>query len=212
MVEILYCDQNLVVCVKEPGVLSQDADKNSLPKMLREQLNVPYVGVVHRLDKDVGGVMVFALTPNSAAALSKTVQENALDKIYLAAVSGIPDAQEAVLEDLLFHDKTKNKTYVVKRVRKGVKDAKLSYTTLRTSERCSLVRIKLFTGRTHQIRVQFASRKHPLIGDGKYGGKQPGLPLMLWSYRLRFPHPVTREILSFEKEPAWKEQLEFWFT
>ena len=201
MVEILYADADLVVAVKPAGVLSQDGGENSMPHLLRQQLSLEQIHVLHRLDKDVGGVMVYALTKEAAAKLTRVVQDREMEKVYLAVLRGVPEEKEAVLEDLLFHDQRRNKTYVVDRQRKGVKDAKLEYTVLETAEECALVRVRLHTGRTHQIRVQFASRKLPLVGDGKYGGKEPGSSLGLWCHSLSFPHPVTGKPLSFTQMP-----------
>ena len=199
--EILYADQHIAVAIKPAGVLSQDAGENSMPWLLGKELSAEQVFVIHRLDKEVGGVMVFALSKKAAAELSRTVQEQKMDKRYLAVLRGVPEMAEDVLEDLLFHDRQRNKTYVVDRQRKGVKDAKLDYRLLETVEDRSLVRIHLHTGRTHQIRVQFASRKLPLVGDGKYGGKAAGNALGLWCHSLSFPHPVTGENLSFTHDP-----------
>ena len=201
MIEILYRDQHIVVCIKPVGVLSQEGSGRDMPSILKEQLGVEIVYPVHRLDKAVSGVMVYAISAVAAAGLSRAVQERTLEKIYLAVLRGIPQEEEGTLEDLLFHDKTKNKTYVVQRSRKGVKPAKLSYQTLETAEDRTLVRVLLHTGRTHQIRVQFASRKLPLVGDGRYGGKDASSVLGLWSAALRFRHPVTGEAMVFSKEP-----------
>ena len=207
--EILYADKHIAVCVKPAGSLSQDAGENSVPSMLRQQLGAEEIHVVHRLDREVGGVMVYALTKKAAAGLSKAVQEHQLKKIYHAVLRGIPSEPSGMLEDLLFHDKTKNKTYVVNRVRKGVKDAKLEYTLLQTAGERALVRICLHTGRTHQIRVQFARRKLPLVGDGKYGGREAGSTIGLWSTELTFPHPITGITMTFTTRPPegipWKE-------
>ena len=201
MVEILYRDSDIVVCVKPAGIVSQDAGEGSMPQLLREQLQCEYVAVVHRLDREVGGVMVYALSKRAAAALSTAVQNHAVEKRYRAVLCGTELPDSGVLEDLLFHDRQKNKTYLVQRQRKGVKDAKLSYRVLqRTGER-TLVEVLLHTGRTHQIRVQFAGRKLPLAGDGKYGGKQTGKQLGLWSCGLRFAHPVTGEPMDFASMP-----------
>lgn len=212
MITILYTDQDIIVCIKPAGVLSQDAGEKSMPAMLRSQLGDNSISVIHRLDRDVGGLMVFARNSAAAAALSKSVQEHKLEKMYYAVLRGIPAAENDTLEDLLFHDRTRNKTYVVDRQRKGVKDARLDYQTLKTAGSHALVRIRLHTGRTHQIRVQFASRKLPLVGDGKYGGKDPGRPLCLWSCRLSFPHPVTKKMMTFEQLPPWEKDWEEWFT
>lgn len=209
MIPILYVDEQMVVCVKPAGVVSQDAGENSMPQLLARQLGVKTVYPIHRLDREVGGVMVYALTQASASALSRAAQERRLNKVYLAVLSGTPEAPSAVLQDLLFHDKQKNKTYVVSRTRKGVKDASLDYQVLEQAGEWSLVRIQLHTGRTHQIRVQFASRKLPLVGDGKYGGKASGVGLGLWSWQLEFPHPKTGKTMKFRQDPPeyapWNE-------
>lgn len=212
MLKILYVDSQIVVCVKPAGVLSQDVGERSMPQLLKQQLGVEYVGVVHRLDKEVGGVMVYALSQKAAADLSRAVQEHRLEKIYEAVLRGVPEEPSAVLEDLLFHDKNRNKTYVVNRQRKGVKDAKLEYEVLKAGKDRALIRVRLHTGRTHQIRVQFASRGIPLVGDGKYGGKEPGVPLCLWSCQLSFAHPVTKKPMTFSQEPVWLEEYSEWFT
>ena len=198
MIPILYQDPHLVVCVKPSGVVSQDAGENSLPQLLKKQLGAEYIAAIHRLDKEVGGVMVYALSQKSAAALSCAVQEHALEKRYLAVLSGISEG-EGILEDLLYHDKQRNKTYVVSRERKGVKPARLSYKLLQTVSDQSLVDVHLDTGRTHQIRVQFSSRKLPLVGDRKYGG--PCGPMGLWSCGLAFPHPITGKNMTFSELP-----------
>lgn len=199
--EILYADQHIAVAIKPAGVLSQDAGENSMPRLLGKALSAEQVHVIHRLDKEVGGVMVFALSQKAAAELSRTVQERKMEKLYLAVLRGVPAEEEGVLEDLLFHDRQRNKTYVVDRQRKGVKDARLEYAVLKKGEDWTLVRIRLHTGRTHQIRVQFASRKLPLVGDGKYGGKAAGAALGLWCHSLTFPHPINGELLTFTQDP-----------
>ena len=201
MIEILYRDRHIVVCLKPVGVVSQQADGECLPNMLCSQLQIPQVWPVHRLDKLVGGVMVYALTPKAAAELSRMVQERTLKKYYLAVLCGVPTQRQSILEDLLFHDRQKNKTYIVDRVRKGVKDASLHYSVLQSVEDKTLVSVELHTGRTHQIRVQFAGRKLPLYGDRRYGSKNTDAALALWSCRLRFPHPVTGEEMAFYQSP-----------
>ncbi len=202
MIDILYEDQFLLVCIKPAGVLSQpDATGNGedMLSLLRDQLKArdgvePYIGLVHRLDRGVGGVMVFAKRQDVAGALSTAVANRTLIKQYLAVVHGQPNEASGVWKDFLYKDAAKNKTFVVERQRKGVKQASLAYATLATridtpAGECSLLQIRLHTGRTHQIRVQCASRGLPLIGDGKYGARDHGLPIGLWSYRLTFAHP-----------------------
>lgn len=201
MIEILYKDRHIAVCVKPVGIISEDA---GMPAKLREQLGGEAY-CVHRLDTAVGGVMVYALTKKAAAGLSAYIAGEMLDKEYLAVVEGIPAPAEGTMEDLLLKDGAKGKSYVVKRVRKGVKEAKLQYRVLHTvatvSGTYSLVWVKLITGRFHQIRVQFASRKHPLLGDGKYGSKCNKCTTALWSWRLTFPHPKTGELQTYETLP-----------
>ena len=173
------------VCVKPQGVESE----HELPALLQEQLACPILYPVHRLDKETGGVMVYAKTKSAAAALSKQVQNGKMQKVYLAVVQGYLQPDEDKWDDLLFHDRAKNKSYIVKRERKGVKPASLSYKVLQQGDwqdqPISLVQIALHTGRTHQIRVQFSGRKHPLVGDRRYGGA-PCDRLALWSAQLTF--------------------------
>ena len=139
---------------------------------------------VHRLDRQVGGVMVYAKTQRAAAELSRAIQQGTMIKEYLAVVRGGPEEDAGEMQDLLLHDARKNKSYVVSRMRAGVKKARLSYRVLVRKEDRTLVQVRLFTGRTHQIRVQFASRQLPLLGDGRYGGGSG--ELALWSVRLTF--------------------------
>ena len=195
-IPILYEDERLLVCVKPAGLLSE---RGGLPELLEQQCG-GRVYPVHRLDRDVGGVMVYARSRETAAALSALIAARRMQKEYLAVVEGKPEAESAELRDLLYHDAAKNKSYVVQRERKGVKRAALSYRLLESEEteqgRLSLLRIRLHTGRSHQIRVQFASRKLPLAGDARYGSRLRG-GIALWSHALRFPHPVSGETLSF---------------
>lgn len=201
MIELLYKDRHIAVCVKPVGVISEDG---GMPTMLREQLGGEAY-CVHRLDTAVGGVMVYALTKKAAAQLSAYIAGDMLQKDYLAVVEGIPEPAEGVMEDLLLKDGSKGKSYVVKRMRKGVKDARLSYRVLQSAATVggtySLVWVRLHTGRFHQIRVQFASRKHPLLGDGKYGSRCNRCTTALWAYGLSFPHPKTGAIKRYEKYP-----------
>ncbi len=185
MIPILYQNEDLVVCQKPRNVLSQAGREGeaSMLSMLTEQIGGE-IYPVHRLDRQVGGVMVYARTQRAAAELSHSIQQGTMKKEYLAVVCGDSEENSGEMEDLLFHDARKNKSYVVSRMRGGVKKARLSYVVLAHREDRTLVQVRLFTGRTHQIRVQFASRKLPLIGDGRYGGGSG--ELALWSVRLTF--------------------------
>ncbi len=187
-ITILHTAPEYLVCCKPAGVESE----KQLPRLLCRQTGEEVLYPVHRLDKETAGVMVFAKEKSAAAYFSGEIQENRVHKTYLAVVKGTPEEKEGTLTDLLFRDKQKNKSYPVKRMRKGVKQAVLSYTVLKelTVEGIphSLVEVHLQTGRTHQIRVQFASRKHPLLGDKKYGG-QPHSHLCLLAKELSFVTP-----------------------
>ena len=193
-IPILYYGGGFVVCLKPVGVESETA---GMPSLLSRQLHIPEVLCVHRLDKAVGGVMVYALDRDSAAALSRQIGDGRFEKEYLAVIHGEMNEPEAELRDLLFHDRTRNKSYAVTRKRAGVKEAVLGYRVLQETGACSLLSVRLRTGRTHQIRVQFASRGHPLVGDAKYGSPRRDCPVALYSHRLAFAHPVTDEALSF---------------
>lgn len=216
MIEMLYEDDALVVCEKPVGVLSQPdvgGTGEDMLSLLAEQLRrpsdkkAPYVGLVHRLDRGVGGVMVFAKRPEIAGRLSVAVAEHRMTKQYLAVVHGCPDEPRGILRDLLYKDSAKGKSFVVDRERKGVKKASLAYRVLATLQdtphgTLSLLQIRLHTGRTHQIRVQFASRGMPLIGDGKYGARDHGCPIGLWSYRLTFAHPSKKATVDICRLPT----------
>lgn len=199
---VLYRDRDMAVIVKPVGVLSEDhPTEPCVPTMLRDAIGNPqaYVGTVHRLDKQVGGLMVYALTPTMTGRLSNALSEEGAGKEYLAVLQVLLPDEEGTLCDLLYHDKQKNKTYVVKRKRGGVKEASLSYRVLKRQEGKTLVRVQLHTGRTHQIRVQFASRRSPLVGDGRYGGGG-GIPA-LFAFRLSFRHPRTGEMVCYVRLP-----------
>lgn len=192
---ILYEDAHLVLCVKPVGVLSEDsADGACMPALLRQHYRAQgkpdYIATVHRLDKAVGGVMLFSRRREITGKLTAAIAEHRVTKEYLAVLRGHPAEASATLTDLLFRDASKNKSYVVKRMRKGVREASLEYVTLGSTEELTLVRVRLHTGRTHQIRVQFSSRGLPLLGDIRYGSKAD-CSTALWSYHMAFTHPVT---------------------
>ncbi len=205
-IQILFEDMDIIVCIKPCGVLSQ-ADKNNNPNMIDmlENLCKTQIFPIHRLDREVGGVMVYAKNKTSAASLSAQVQNGKLKKEYIAMIHQKPTENSGEMVDFLFKDSCKNKSYVVKRERKGVKKAILNYELIKSfiidNEVYSIVKIRLVTGRTHQIRVQFSSRKMSLVGDRKYGGKDNFENIGLWSYGLRFSHPVTKELMYFNSEP-----------
>ena len=208
-IPILYEDKHIVVCLKPRGVLSQTDSKGSdaMPELLAAQCGGTFYPV-HRLDREVSGVMVFARTRDAAAKLSQLVGDHEkFCKQYLAVIEGVLAEKTGILEDLLFHDRFKNKTYVVDRMRGGVKAAKLSYRVLEEKEGKSLLRIRLYTGRTHQIRVQLSSRGLPLAGDRRYGAVGGG-DIALFSESLAFPHPITRKTISVSAQPEsegnWK--------
>ncbi|MBR3704054.1 MAG: RluA family pseudouridine synthase [Oscillospiraceae bacterium] len=205
--DILYKDRSIIVCVKRPGELSQAGKpgEKSLLTALEEQHGAP-IYPVHRLDRETGGLMVYARTKAAAARLSDAIARHELEKEYVCIVRGAPQEDEGEFRDLLLHDKQRNKAFVVDRMRGGVKEAVLNYRILKRGEDTALMRVRLQTGRTHQIRVQFSSRKMPLVGDGKYGGGKG--ELALWSCRLAFRHPATDERMEFERMPTggvWAE-------
>ncbi len=199
--EILYHDTQIAVCRKMPGTLSEPG-QNGVPEQLAKALELPLESVytVHRLDRTTGGLMVYALTQKAAAHLSEEIREGRFAKEYLALAEGLVEPAEGAMEDWLYFDRVKNRSYVVKK-RAGAKEARLTYRVAGTlaspwpeTEAVSLCRVQLETGRTHQIRVQFATRQHPLAGDRKYGAKVRAHICPLWSARLAFVHPDGREL------------------
>lgn len=211
---LLFEDNHIIVCIKPAGISSQERPdkKDMVNELIRycenQGARQPQIFPVHRLDTATAGIMVYAKTKKAASFLSNEITQNNFHKEYLAIVHNAPEEKTAVLEDLLFKDTTKNKSYVVKRERKGVKKASLTYTLLKIyrseNDVFSLLKIRLHTGRTHQIRVQFASRKMPLLGDGKYGAADNIPTLGLFSCSLSFPHPETKKRLTFTAEPENK--------
>ena len=192
--EILFSDKEIVVCIKPVGMDSEQ----DVPQALQQQLGGE-IFTLHRLDKNVGGVMLYSRTKASAARFSRLIQDGQLIKEYVALVHGTPP-QEGDLTDLLWKDSSKNKVFVVKRERRGVKKARLTYRLLQAGEQ-SLVRVRLYTGRSHQIRVQFASRGFPLVGDHKYGSREVASAPMLYSCCLTFPYGGKEQ--KFESLPPW---------
>ena len=192
--DIIYQDRDYAVIIKPVGMDSE----HEVPAQLKTALGGE-IFPIHRLDKNVGGVMVYARTKKAAADLSRAVQDGTLVKEYRCMVHGTPP-EGGVLEDLLFKDSTKNKVFVVKKERKGVKKASLEYTRLTAGED-SLLHIRLHTGRSHQIRVQFASRGFPLVGDHKYGARDGASAPMLFSCRVSFPWKGQEK--AYEAYPEW---------
>lgn len=195
--EILFFDREIAVCVKPVGLDSE----SEVPAALRNALGGD-IFPVHRLDRNVGGVMLFARTKEAAGMLSRAVQEGALVKEYRALVHGVPP-ESGVWQDLLWKDARQNKVFVVSRMRKGVREAKLAFNRLSAGD-TSLMHIRLYTGRSHQIRVQFASRGFPLVGDHKYGARDNAACPMLFSCRITFPFHGQK--LCFAAYPDWGKE------
>ena len=187
---IVYQDERIVVAVKPNGVLSTD-EPGGMPSLLRQTLGTDCIRTVHRLDAQTGGLMVFARSRKAAALLSEQVRERQFSKGYLAVVHGVPQPPAGQLRDLLGRDSVRRVTFVADTPSAETREALLDYETLDSSGSLSLVQVHLHTGRTHQIRVQFSSRGLPLLGDIRYGSKDPNCTAALWSCRLAFRHPVT---------------------
>lgn len=220
--KVLYEDNHIIVVEKMPNVPSQ-ADKTGdedmltiIKNYLKEKYNKPgnvYLGLVHRLDRPVGGVMVFAKTSKAASRLSEEIRNKTFKKTYLAIVNGKMESESGEYVDYLWKDEKQNTSYVVKEGKKNSKLAKLNYEVIAYNERenVSLVKINLQTGRHHQIRVQFSSRMHALYGDSKYHGRGAGSGICLWAYKIKFVHPVKKEEMEFEdcppKEGMWGKLL-----
>ncbi|MHA7963430.1 RluA family pseudouridine synthase [Paenibacillus sp. CAU 1782] len=227
MVSILYEDNHLLVVVKPPGIPSQE-DETGDPDMLtilkddlKVRYNKPgnvYLGLVHRLDRPVGGAMVFAKTSKSASRLSEAVRSRTFGKTYMCVAHGVPARSSAKLRHYISKDGSRNIVTVLDHPAPDAKEAVLSYAVIASNGASSLLAISLETGRPHQIRAQLAHIGHPLAGDQKYGNRKPGAlsSIALWSTSVSFPHPVTKEHLSFSSLPelagSWKtwspDQLE----
>ena len=199
--EIIYQDRDIVVCVKPPRVLSTD-EPGGMPELIRNALGEENANVrtVHRLDRAVSGLMVFARRAKAASELSRQIRENEFQKEYLAIVYGHPE-KEGRWTDLLLRNKQERKTYIVTDPGKDVQEAILTYQALNRTEDLSRVRIQLITGRTHQIRAQFSGRGYPLVGDRKYSLLEDECEIALWSYRLAFHHPYSGKPMEFVLEP-----------
>lgn len=193
---ILEHDENIICLIKDVG---EDSEKD-IPLKIKEELNKEAY-TLHRLDLNVGGVMIYALNKKYAAILSKDIAEGRFVKEYVAKVHGYLENREGTLENFLFKDSRKNKVFVVKKERKGVKKAKLDYQVLKEEDGVSTVHIRLHTGRSHQIRVQFANIKHPLLGDHKYGSRDEAKEPYLYSCRITFKYLNNNKVV--EAYPDW---------
>ena len=210
--KILYEDNHIIVVEKKPNIPSQsdktgDIDMLTLVKNhIKEKYNKPgnvYIGLVHRLDRPVGGIMIFARTSKSASRLSNQVREKIFKKKYLAVVDGKFEKNQGTLEDYLYKDERHNMSKVVKKEKKNAKLAKLDYKVLKYNpvKDLSLVEINLHTGRHHQIRVQLSNFGHSIFGDQKYGTRGKGKQIALWADELTIVHPVTKEEMTFKDYP-----------
>lgn len=209
--KVIFEDNHLLVVEKPVNMpVQEDASRdpdvlNWCKKYLKEKYNKPgnvFVGLVHRLDRPVGGVMVFARTSKAASRLSEQIRDNEIKKTYLAVVSGAPDPKKSELHHRLEKDEKKN----IVRVSENGKDSALMYEVLQSKNNMSLVKIRLITGRSHQIRVQFQTEGHPLVGDAKYGeAKNPKATIALWAHELEFKHPTRDEVLHFKANPPSTE-------
>lgn len=205
--DVLYHDSSLAVCIKPARVLSTD-EPGGMPELVRAALGGE-ARTVHRLDRAVSGLMVLARSKSAASELSRQIRDGEFDKHYLAVIHGALDAR-GTLRDLMLRDKARKMSFVVDAPGKGVLPAELEYETLAQSGDMSLVRVHLITGRTHQIRCQFASRSCPLVGDRKYGTLTDGeCDIALWSHSLSFTHPESGAHMEFSAPPPavwpWNE-------
>lgn len=200
--EIIYMDTDILVCIKPAGVLSTD-EPGGLPELLRQELGQAHgdIRTVHRLDRVVSGLMVLARNPKTASELSRQMREDQFQKEYLAIVHGKPKETQGTYVDLLLRDKARKMTMVVQEPAKNVQEAILDYEVLSAGQEMSRVKVLLKTGRTHQIRVQFASRGMALLGERKYSTNNDACNLALWSHYIGFYHPGNGEWMEFRKEP-----------
>lgn len=220
-IPILYEDNHLLVVEKPVNIPVQadDSKDKDLLTILKEDIKVRYnkpgnvyLGLVHRLDRPVGGVMVFAKTSKAASRLSDVIRRNQLERKYLAVVRGVPQKKHATLEHHLYKDTKENKVYAVKANHAQAKKAVLDYETIGSADQLSLLSVRLHTGRSHQIRVQLATSGWPLYGDQKYGQhvNRPGQQIALWAATLEFPHPTTKEIITVQSKPPREYPWNLW--
>ncbi len=200
--EFVYADDDILVCLKPARVISTD-EPGGVPELAREALGNPAADVrtVHRLDRVVSGLMVLARNGKAASELSRQIRDNEFIKEYAAVVHGCPESDSGTLRDLLGRDKARKMTYVAAEMAKGVQEAVLDYSVQGGNDEMTRVRIRLHTGRTHQIRVQFASRGMPLVGERKYSTREDPCEIALWSYRIAFTHPGTGKRMDFTHQP-----------
>ena len=212
--KVIYEDNHIIVVEKTPNIPSQsdktgDIDMLTIVKQyIKEKYCKPgnvYLGLVHRLDRPVGGIMIFAKTSKAAGRLSEQIRNKTFKKKYLAVVDGKIEKEKGILEDYLYKDERNNISKVVNKDKKNAKLANLEYEVLDYDEKrdLSTVKIKLHTGRHHQIRVQFANFGHSLYGDQKYGTRGKGKQIRLWAYELEFEHPVKKEMMTFKSIPPF---------
>ena len=200
---LLYQDPAIAVAVKPFGVMSEHHQTDGMPELIAKRIRCAPEEVypVHRLDMDAGGIMVYGLNRQAAAALSSAFSGRKVQKRYLAIIEGTPETSESMWKDYLFWDSRRRKSYRVKTARKGVKEAVLFYRQLDTCDGLTLLAIRLETGRTHQIRCQCASRGMPIAGDRRYGGQIKCEGIALWSVEITFPHPVSGKTMRFQAPP-----------
>ena len=217
--KVIYEDNHIIVVEKIPNVPSQEDETGDISMMslvkdyIKEKYNKPgnvYLGLVHRLDRPVGGVMIFAKTSKAASRLSNQVREKVFKKEYLAVVDGKLEQEKGTLENYLYKDKKTNTSYVVNKDKKDSKYAKLDYEVIKYNKEndLSLIKINLYTGRHHQIRVQLSNFGHSIYGDQRYGSRGKNKQIALWAYKLIIEHPTKKEKIEFEDLPkevgVWK--------
>ena len=201
MIEIIYIDSDIIVCIKPAGINSTNID-GGLPELIKNQLHLnKEIKTVHRLDQVVGGLIVVALNKKSARILSKQIECGTFKKRYIAVVQGKFNKRRDILKDYLIRDPNERKTYVTNNPNNFSKYAELEYFQIKSNDKYSLLKIKLVTGRTHQIRCQLSSRNHPIVGDKKYNEQSEDCNIALWSAELEFIHPITSEKMCFSKMP-----------